>query len=76
MGHGRGAHFTSNGFLLEVTQADVAPHIPVKVKQDGVEAHDHSKQLSYVVMRLDLQTQPAVSKLLFSSIKKLGFAVY
>ena len=53
--HGRGAHFSSNGLLLEVAQADVAPHIPVKVQQDGVESHHHPKQLSNVVMRLYLQ---------------------
>ena len=53
--HGRGAHFSSNGLLLEVAQADVAPHIPVKIQQDRVEPHHHPKQLSDVVMWLYLQ---------------------
>ena len=55
VGHGGGPHFASNCFLLEVPQTDVAPHIPVKIQQDGVEAHDHAKQLGDVVMRLYLQ---------------------
>ena len=32
MGHSGRPHFASNGLLLEVTQADVAPDVSVKVK--------------------------------------------
>ena len=55
VGHGGGAHFSCNGFLLEVTQANVSPYIPVKVQQDSVEAGHHPKELSNVIMRLYLQ---------------------
>ena len=59
--HSGGPDFPRNSLLLEVPQADVAPDIPVKVQQDGVEAHHHSKQLSNVVMWLYLHyiQQPA-----------------
>ena len=57
MGHCGGAHFASNGPLLEVAQADVAPNIPIKVQQDCVEARDDTKELCDVVVRLDLHGQ-------------------
>ena len=69
MRHCRGANFSCNSLLLEVSQADVSPHIPVKVQKDGVEAHDHSKQLSNVVMGLYLQILSTVSFLMETSSK-------
>jgi hypothetical protein len=38
----------------EVAEADVAPHVPVKVDEDGVEASHSAKQLRDVVVRLNL----------------------
>lgn len=46
---------TRNGPLLEVSQADVAPHVAVEVHQDVVEADHGAVQLSDVVVRLDLR---------------------
>src|SRR5690554_1295885 len=54
MGHGGGAYFAFNGFLLEVAEGDIAPNIPVQVNQDGVEATDGIEQLGDVVVGLDL----------------------
>ena len=58
--HCGGAHFASDGPLLEVAQADVAPNIPVKVQQDCVEAGDDTKELCNVVMGLDLHVYIAI----------------
>ena len=52
--HGGGADFPGDGLLFEVVERDVAPHIAIEVDQNGVEARDAVKQLSDVVMRLDL----------------------
>src|SRR5574344_2794174 len=52
--HGRGADFTGDSLLLEVTQRNVAPHIAIEVEQDGVKAGNRIKQLGNVVVRLDL----------------------
>src|SRR5690554_2161643 len=54
VGHGRGANFAGHRLLLEVTQRDVAPDVPVQVDQDGVEAGNGIIQLGDVVVGLDL----------------------
>ncbi len=54
MRHGRGADFTGDRLLLEVTEGDIAPDIAIEVDQDGVEASDRVEQLGDVVVRLDL----------------------
>jgi hypothetical protein len=48
-------HFTGDGFLLEVVQRNVAPHVTIEVDQDGVEARDAVKQLSDIVVRFNLR---------------------
>ena len=52
--HGGGTHFAFHGFLLEVAQGDVAPHVPVEVEQDGVEAHQGVEVLGHAVVGFDL----------------------
>ncbi|MNT12286.1 hypothetical protein D3C72_1472090 [compost metagenome] len=54
MRHGGGADLAGHGALLEVTQGDVAPHVPVKIDEDGVEAGHGVEQLGDVVVGLDL----------------------
>ena len=53
--HGGRADFTGDGFLLEVVQGDVAPHVTIEVDQDGVEARDAVKQFGDIVVRLNLR---------------------
>lgn len=72
MRHGRGANFASNGALLEVAQADVAPHISVKVQQHSVESGNDTKQLCNVVMWLNLQAKQVLSECLQLAYKLLA----
>ncbi len=44
-----------DGLLFEVVERDIAPHVAIEVDQNGVEARDAVKQLSDIVMRLDLR---------------------
>ena len=55
MGHGGRADLASDGALAEVAQADVGPHVPVKVQQHGVEARGRVVQLCDVIVRLYLR---------------------
>ncbi|MNZ69913.1 hypothetical protein D3C78_882290 [compost metagenome] len=55
MRHGRRTNFAGDGFLLEVVQRHITPHVTIEVDQDGVEAGDAVKQLSNVVVRLNLR---------------------
>ena len=55
--HGGRSNFARNGALLEVPQADVRPHVSVKVQQDVIVARHCIKQLCNVVVRLDLHSQ-------------------
>ena len=56
MWHGGRSDFARNGALLEVPQADVRPHVSVKVQQDVIVARHCIKQLCYVVVRLNLHS--------------------
>ena len=53
--HGGRTNFAGDGFLFEVVQGDITPHIAIEVDQDGVKARHAVKQLRNVVMRLDLR---------------------
>ncbi|MNE40461.1 hypothetical protein D3C80_1344840 [compost metagenome] len=55
MRHGGRTNFARDGFLLEVVQRHIAPHVTIKIDQDGVETGDAVKQLSNIVVRLDLR---------------------
>ena len=55
MRHGGRTNFTGDGFLLEVVQRNVAPHVTIEVDQNGVEARDAVKQLSDIVVRFNLR---------------------
>ena len=52
--HGGRSDLARDGALLKVTQADVGPHVSVKVQKDVVKTCHGVKQLRYVVVRLDL----------------------
>ena len=47
-------HCTFRPVSLEVAKGDIAPHVPVKVNEDIVEADGGPKKLSDIVVRLDL----------------------
>ncbi|CSA57315.1 Uncharacterised protein [Vibrio cholerae] len=55
MWHGRRTNFTRDGSLFEVAQGNVTPNITIKIDQDGVKTCHRFKQLSNVIMRLDLR---------------------
>ena len=52
--HGGRADLARLGLLLEVADADVAPHVARQVDQDGVGSGHRVEQLGHVVVRLDL----------------------
>ena len=53
--HGRGTHFTGNGFLLEVTERNIGPEITAKIYQHGIKTGQRIKLLGHVVMGFDLR---------------------
>ena len=54
MRHSRRAHFTGNGFLLKVAERNIAPDISRIIDQYSVRAGQPVKQLSHIVMGLNL----------------------
>ena len=67
--HGGGAHFPCNSPLLEVAQADVGPHIAVKVQQDGVEPAAGQRVLQHRLGSNAAVPVPAPRLLLYCTVQ-------
>ncbi len=52
--HGGGADFAGNGFLLEETEGNVAPHVTVEIDQRRIKAHEDMEVFGHPVVRFDL----------------------
>ena len=78
--HGRRTDFARDSFLLEVTQRNVTPDVAIEIDQNGIKAGDAIKQLSDVIVRLDLcgvwiPLDPKRSDELFAKLMPVNFRV-